>query len=346
MPEIIADGTNGSLHVLPYLGTPPRFAGPVLHAGAGAAVLGRATVGRNTWFGARSVVRADGETVTIGDDFHLGAGGTVHIATDEYATTIGDGVTAGPGAVIHACAVGHGCLIGRNAVILDGSRLAPGVALAADAVVYPRSELKGGWLWAGAPAKPDRQLDNNEIARMHAEARTRPDEAALLPGGGSGLMFAAATARIAGSVTGAGGNGVWHGCEIDGGIFGVTLGADTNVQDNSTLRAVARPVDVGARVTIGHNVTMTDCAIGDGSLIGIGSILAPGTRVGREVLVAAGTRTGSGQILEDGHLYAGRPARRVKPLDAGKRAMMSAIWPHYIKYARAFAEAQRRAATP
>ena len=117
-------GADGGLHVLPYLGTAPRFAGPVLHAGPGAAVLGRAIVGRDAWFGARAVVRADGETVTIGDGFHMGARGTVHIATDEYATSIGDGVTAGPGAVIHACAVGSGCWIGAGAVILDGSRLA------------------------------------------------------------------------------------------------------------------------------------------------------------------------------------------------------------------------------
>ena len=101
---------------------------------------------------------------------------------------------------------------------------------------------------------------------------------------------------------------------------------------------------VGERVTIGHNVTMTDCEVGDGSLIGIGVVLAPGTRVGREVLVAAGARADPGQILEDGHLYAGRPARRLKPLDAGKRDMMAAIWPHYIDYARAFAKAQRAAA--
>jgi carbonic anhydrase/acetyltransferase-like protein (isoleucine patch superfamily) len=337
-------GAGGGLHVLPYLGTAPRFAGPVLHAGPRAAVLGRAIVGRDAWFGARAVVRADGETVTIGDGFHMGARGTVHISTDEYATSIGDGVTAGPGAVIHACAVGSGCWIGAGAVILDASRIEAGAALAADAVVYPRSRLEGGWLWEGAPAKPVRRLDPDELTRMHAATRAEPDEASPAPGGGAELMFVAATARVAGRMTGAGGNGVWHGCEIDGGTIGITLGADTNIQDNSTLRAVDAPVAIGERVTIGHNVTMTDCEVGDGSLIGIGVVLAPGTRVGREVLVAAGARADPGQILEDGHLYAGRPARRLKPLDAGKRDMMAAIWPHYIDYARAFAKAQRAAA--
>ena len=339
-------GAGAGLHVLPYVGKAPRFAGPVLHAGPCAAVLGRATIGREAWLGARSVVRADGETVSVGDGFRLGARGTVHIATDEYATTIGDGVTAGPGAVIHACAVGDGCLIGARAIILDGSRLAPGVALAEDAVVYPRSELEGGWLWEGAPARPVRRLEPGELARKHADARAETDGTAPAPGdGGAGLKFVAATARIAGRVTGAGGNGIWHGCEIDGGTRGVAIGAETNVQDNSTLRAVDAPVGIGARVTVGHNVSMTDCVVGDGSLIGIGAVLAPGTRVGSGVLVAAGARTDPGQVLEDGHLYAGRPARRLKPLDAGRRAMMAAIWPHYIDYARAFAAAQRAVAT-
>lgn len=344
MPEILADDAGGSLHVLPYLGIAPSFAGPLLHAGPGAAVLGRATVGRSASFGARAVVRADGETVTIGDGFHIGTRGTVHIATDEYGTTIGDGVTAGPGSVIHACAVGDGCWIGARALILDGSRLAPGVALAADSVVYPRSELEGGWLWEGSPARPVRRLEPDELSLMHKTARAEPDAITPSPGGASDLMFVAATARIAGRVAGAGGNGIWHGCEIDGGTFGITLGADTNIQDNSTLLAADAPVRIGTRVTVGHNVTMTDCIVGDGSLIGIGAVLAPGTRVGREVLLAAGARTDPGQVLEDGHLYAGRPARRLKPLDAGKRAMIAAIWPHYIDYARAFAAAQREAA--
>ena len=66
--------------LLAYDGVSPRFASAPAHAGAGAAVLGRATLGKSAWLGARSVIRADGHYIEIGDDFRLGARATVHIA--------------------------------------------------------------------------------------------------------------------------------------------------------------------------------------------------------------------------------------------------------------------------
>ena len=145
-----------NLLVLAYAGASPTFATAPIHAGPGAAVLGRATVGRGAWFGAGAVVRADGHYVEIGDDFRIGARGTVHIAHDVYPTHIGNGVTAGVNAIIHACDVGDRCHIGDDAIILDGSTIGDEVVLAKGAVVFPRSSLEGGWLYEGAPAKPVR----------------------------------------------------------------------------------------------------------------------------------------------------------------------------------------------
>jgi carbonic anhydrase/acetyltransferase-like protein (isoleucine patch superfamily) len=159
------------LLILPYGGVEPSFGGAPVHAGAGAAVLGRVTLGSRAWLGARAVVRGDGHYVEIGDDFRLGAGGTVHIAHDLYPTHIGAGVTAGRNSVIHACDVGDGCWIGRDVVILDGSRIGPGAALADGSLVFPRSELEGGWLYEGQPARPVRRLEAGELEALHARAR-------------------------------------------------------------------------------------------------------------------------------------------------------------------------------
>ena len=73
--------------LLAYDGVSPRFASAPAHAGAGAAVLGRATLGKSAWLGARSVIRADGHYIEIGDDFRLGARATVHIAHAVSADT-------------------------------------------------------------------------------------------------------------------------------------------------------------------------------------------------------------------------------------------------------------------
>jgi carbonic anhydrase/acetyltransferase-like protein (isoleucine patch superfamily) len=309
------------------------------HAGAGAAVLGRAEIGSGLWLGDAAVVRADGHYVRIGDRFRLGARGTVHIAHDLYPTHIGSGVSAGAGSVIHACDVGDGTWIGRGAVVLDGSRVGAGAAIADQAVVFPRSELEGGWLYEGSPAAAVRRLDARELASMHAawrdeELPVEPSEHA------EDILFVAATAVLCGAISAEGGNGIWFGCLLDGGSRGIAIGTNTNVQDNSLIRSVQAPVAIGRNATIGHNVTLTDATVGDESLIGIGAVVAPGTLVEPDVLLAAGAQTLEGQRLESGWLYGGRPARKLRPLDAARRAIIAGTWPRYCEYARAFAAAQ------
>jgi gamma-carbonic anhydrase len=327
--------------ILPSGGVTPSLATPPAHAGPGAAVLGRATLGAAPWLGARSVIRADGHDIRIGESFRLGPRGTVHIAHDLYSTTIGDGVTAGENTVIHACIVGDSCHLGRDVVVLDGSEIAPGAALADGAVVFPRSRLEGGLLHAGQPAKPVRPLDPSELDALHTATRTIPDEP---PDGGApaplpaqaARVFLAATARIEGPVTLAAGVGIWFGCALIATGPGIEIGEETNVQDNSVLRSEAVPLRIGPRSTIGHNVQITDATVGERSLVGIGAVLAPGTVVEDDVLVAAGARTEPGQRLAAGALYGGSPAAPLRPLDDRLRGIIAGTWPQYLAYAADF----------
>jgi carbonic anhydrase/acetyltransferase-like protein (isoleucine patch superfamily) len=330
---------------LAYDGTSPRFASEPAHVGAGAAVLGRATLGHAAWLGARSVIRADGHYVRIGNDFRLGARGTVHIAHGYLPTHIGNGVTAGPNSVIHACDVGDRCHIGRDVVILDGSQLGAGCALADGSIVFPRSVLEGGWLHEGAPARPVRRLEPAELAALHAASRAASDQA----GDGaewvaayalSEPLFVAFSARLKGHIALEGDNGVWFGCDLDASAHEIHVGRNTNIQDNSSIVARRRAVTIGCETTIGHNVSMSDCSVGDRSLVGIGAVVAPGTMIGNDVLLAAGAHTVEGQVLEDNSFYAGRPARRMAALDDRKRMLIAGTWPTYCDYARKFAAAQ------
>ncbi len=330
---------------LSYGGVSPRFASPTAHAGSGAAVLGRATLGKAAWLGARSVIRADGHYVSIGDEFRLGAQGTVHIAHDVFPTHIGSGVTAGVNSVIHACDVGDRCHIGRDVVILDGSKVAAECALADGAIVFPRSVLEGGWLYQGAPAKPVRKLEPGELDELHRRSREAGDE----PGGAprpapspsSRLpLFVAHSARLSGLILAGGENGVWFGCDLDAGGHEIRFGENTNIQDNTIILSRSRPVVIGRESTIGHNVRMTDCTVGDRSLIGIGATVAPRSIVGSDVLLAAGAHTEDGQVLDDGWVYGGSPARPIGRLDEKKSLIISSTWPTYCEYARRFRKAQ------
>ncbi len=325
-----------------YNGTSPNLKGDPAFAGDGAAVLGRVTIGGGAWLGAWSVIRADGHYVQIGKDFHLGQHATVHIAHDVYATHIGDRVAAGKGAVIHACTVEDECIIEREAVILDGSRVGAGAVITAGSVVFPRSELEGGWLYSGSPAEPVARVSASELEGYHQKIRNEDAKSTRRHDDPQRALdcFVAPSARVVGEVSVEDDVGIWYGCRLDAGKHRIVIGYGTNVQDNSTITCEADEVVIGPNVSIGHNVTLTDCVFESGSLVGIGSLIAPGTFIESDVPVAAGTQTEPGQRLTCGQVWAGRPARAIGTMDARKRAIMSSTLPHYWDYAARFRATQ------
>ena len=331
--------------VLPYSGVSPVF-GTAPDAPRSAAVLGRVAMGRNGHLGTHSVIRADGHYVTIGDDFWLGEHGTVHIAHEVYPTHIGDRVTAAANSIIHACDVGSNCVIGRDVVILDGSKVGGNMALEDGSIVYPRSILESGRLYAGRPAKVVRELDAVELDAMHQSLRKHNSARAFaaVPTGEPetiGVHFIAATATLRGTVAIGDNVGVWFGCDLDGGTFGICVGDRTNIQDNTIIRSNHHPVGIAEEVTIGHNVTMNDCTILARSLVGMGAVVSPGTIISEDVFLAAGAVTEPGQTLESGWLYGGNPARQLRRLDDEKRKIITSTWRVYMDYARDFDHEQR-----
>jgi carbonic anhydrase/acetyltransferase-like protein (isoleucine patch superfamily) len=337
-------GADGPF-LLSYAGTSPTFASPP-GAAPDAAVLGRATIGARARLGASSVIRADGHFVRSGDDLWLGPRATVHIAHDVYPAIIGDRVSVGDNAVVHACTIGNDVMIGEGAVILDGSVVGDGVVIEPHSIVFPRSELAGGKLYAGMPARPVRDLEPGEVGERIAEMHR-------MPIGGSGqshrppvegdirAILVAGTARLNGRIVAAENSSIWFGCELEAHGGEILIGRNTNIQDNTRIRCrPGRRFSIGEDSTIGHNVTLGDCTIGARSLMGIGSIVAAGTIVEDDVFLAAGAETTPGQVLESGFLWGRRPAVKMAPLDKAKRELIATTIEHYCGYARAFAAAQ------
>jgi carbonic anhydrase/acetyltransferase-like protein (isoleucine patch superfamily) len=120
----------------------------------------------------------------------------------------------------------------------------------------------------------------------------------------------------------------------------IEIAAGANVQDNSVLRASDRALVVGPESIVGHNVQLHDCTLGARVLVGMESVLAPGTVVQDDVLIAAGSTTTPGQVLEEGWLWGGRPARPLTLLSESKRALIRLSAAVYRDYATAFAAAE------
>ncbi|MGE0849369.1 MAG: gamma carbonic anhydrase family protein [Hyphomicrobiaceae bacterium] len=343
----------GSPHILTYAGTAPAFATPPIYAGPGAAVLGRVTVGRGVWLGERSVIRADGHFVRVGDDFHLGPRSTLHINHEIHPCIVGDRVAVGSEACVHACVVGSDVVIGDHVVILDGAVVEDNVVLEPGSTVFPNKRIPTGFVYAGSPAKPVRALAAREAADQRARlggAQSAGQAAGGAPAAvvvGSEVhssVFIASTASVRGRLIAAGSSSIWFSNDFDAGSAAIRIGANTNIQDNTTIRCTTpQGVTIGANSTVGHNVTIGDCTIGEKTLIGIGSTVAGGTVVGDRVLLAAAARTTPGQVLESGWMYVGSPARKFAPLDDAKQALTALIVLQYCQYAKDFAALERGA---
>ncbi len=144
---------------------------------------------------------------------------------------------------------------------------------------------------------------------------TIADDASILALAGSAPVlhpstFVASGARLIGAVTLHEGSSVWYNAVLRGDSASITVGAGSNLQDNVAVHVDAgSPVVIGENVSVGHNAVVHGCSIGDGSLIGMGSVILSGARIGRGCLVAGGAVVLEGSEIPDGSLVAGVPAK-------------------------------------
>ncbi|MBM3351184.1 MAG: gamma carbonic anhydrase family protein [Betaproteobacteria bacterium] len=132
---------------------------------------------------------------------------------------------------------------------------------------------------------------------------------------------------------------VWPGVVIRGDVNFIRIGKNTNIQDISMLHVSHRsswdpagaPLIIGNYVTIGHSVILHGCTLEDACLIGMGSIVMDKVIVQKHVLLAAGSLVPEGKVLESGHLYVGRPAKKVRPLTEEEIAHFMYSANHYVK---------------
>lgn len=127
--------------------------------------------------------------------------------------------------------------------------------------------------------------------------------------------FIAPTAHVLGRVTIGPNAVVMFGAVIRAELDDITVGAESNVQDNAVLHCDAGvPLVVGRRVTIGHGAVVHGAIIGDHCLVGIGAIALNGAQLGEGAWLAAGSVLAPGRRIDPWTLAVGTPARLVRDL--------------------------------
>lgn len=345
--------------ILDYLHHKPLVGAGANVAGRGV-VIGRSTIGARPSLADYATVRADGENIRIGDNAWFGEHATVHIADQLLGAVVGNDVTVGRYGLVHACTLGDGIVVGESSVIMDGTTIGPHALIAADTVVPPRKTLPGGYVYAGHPAKPVREIGRDELARYADSLRSSnpladvvsvrlpawanvlqslPRDGGSLHAGGGGSprfprAYVAPTAIVAGDVTLGDDASIYFGCAVCAGDGRIVIGARTNVQDNSILSTSRARGDLvlGEGVTIGHNVELGSGTIGDDALIGMGSRVGDGVIVERGGCIGAGAWVEPGTVVPAGWIWAGRPARPFRQLKPAERAEFARARDIYVTY--------------
>jgi len=147
----------------------------------------------------------------------------------------------------------------------------------------------------------------------------------------SGEYWIAPTAVVVGHVILKKNASIWFGAVLRGDNDPITVGENSNIQDNSVLHTdPGQPLTIGDNVTVGHMVMMHGCTIGDNSLIGIGSIVLNGARIGRSCLIGAGALITEGKEIPDFSVVMGAPGRVVRTLTPEQTAGLAAGAMHYV----------------
>jgi carbonic anhydrase/acetyltransferase-like protein (isoleucine patch superfamily) len=118
----------------------------------------------------------------------------------------------------------------------------------------------------------------------------------------------------------------------------ISVGAETNIQDNSVLHCDAGyPCIIGRRVTIGHAAVVHGAAVGDHGLIGIGARALNGSTIGEGAWLAAGAVLPEGRSVPPWTIAVGMPAKPLRELTQGERRRASEGVDHYVELGRAYA---------
>ncbi|NGM61122.1 gamma carbonic anhydrase family protein [Sphingobacterium sp. SGG-5] len=133
---------------------------------------------------------------------------------------------------------------------------------------------------------------------------------------------------------------VWFNAVVRGDVNYIRVGNYSNIQDNATIHGTfeRNGTDIGSYVNIGHNAIVHGCVIEDYVLVGMGAIIMDKAVVQSQVIIAAGAVVLENSVCESGYLYAGVPAKKIKPLTAEQQALLQKLPHNYMLYSSWFQE--------
>jgi carbonic anhydrase/acetyltransferase-like protein (isoleucine patch superfamily) len=157
--------------------------------------------------------------------------------------------------------------------------------------------------------------------------------------------WVADSAEVIGNVQLGDNASIWFGAVLRGDNEKMTIGRNSNVQDMSMLHSdPGSPLTIGENVTIGHQVMLHGCTIGDNSLIGIQAVVLNNAKIGRNSIVGAGSVVTEGKEFPDNSLIFGSPAKVMRTISDEDAARLRHGSDHYVANAVRYAKGLKKIA--
>lgn len=168
----------------------------------------------------------------------------------------------------------------------------------------------------------------------------------------SNSAFIASTSVISGNVEVGENSGVWYGCVIRGDVSKISIGKNSNIQDNTVIHGT-RPnhaqnktgadgasVTIGDNVTIGHNAIIHACTVKDNSFVGMGAIMMDLSIIEEYGMLAAGAVLTPKKVVKSGQIWAGNPAKYFRDMTQEEKDYIKTSADNYAILAKEYKEAE------
>ena len=132
---------------------------------------------------------------------------------------------------------------------------------------------------------------------------------------------------------------VWHGAVIRGDVAPISIGNNSNVQDNCVIHGSDDfPVTIKENVSIGHGAVVHGCVLEDNVLVGMNATVLNGAKIGKNSIIGAGAVVSEGKEFPEGSLILGVPGKAVKQLTPEQINHIQENADHYCKLSKKYKE--------
>ena len=130
---------------------------------------------------------------------------------------------------------------------------------------------------------------------------------------------------------------IWHGAVLRGDTDSITIGNNSNVQDNCVVHCTKGfPVKIGDNVSVGHGAVVHGCTLEDNVLIGMNATVLNGAHIGKNSIVGAGAVVSEGKEFPENSLILGVPAKLIKELSPEQVQMIQNNADNYVRLSKQY----------